>query len=950
MKQASTYTGWSIATTGGSSNVWRIYEGSTGPLLRSFLTGLTLADTTVTYNGVTQVGSTTADARVLGGSNASGRNFGTYTNSYFSNQQGVDIIGGGLTIDKASLTLSTSNVSKTYDGNLSALGAATVTASTALQGSDTINGGTFAFTNKHAGSGNKTVTTSGVTVNDGNGGNNYNVSYISNTSSTINKAALTVTANAVTKTYDGNTTATGSGTAGTLAGAAAGEAVNSAGVQAFLDKNAGTGNKVVRASGVTIKDSGNVDVTGNYDVSYADNISSTINKANLALKTSDVTKTYDGSLSATGTAVATAGTQLFGTDSATGGSFTFTDKNFGLGNRTVTASGATVNDGNGGSNYNVSYVDNTTSTINKANLTFKTSDVTKTYDGALSASGTAIVTAGTQLFGTDTASGGSFAFTDKNFGVGNKTVTANAVTVSDGNSGNNYNVSYSDNTSSTINKAALTVTANAVTKTYDGNTTATGSGTAGTLAGAAAGEAINSAGTQAFLDKNAGSGNKVVRASGVTIKDSGNVDVTGNYTVSYADNTSSTINRASLTLASSNVIKTYDGGLSATGTAVAAAGTQLFGTDTASGGSFAFTDKNFGVGNKTVTANAVTVNDGNSGNNYNVSYVDNTTSTINKAFLSVTASAVTKTYDGNTSATGSGTVGVLAGAAAGEAVNTAGSQAFLDKNAGSGNKSVRASGVTIQDSGNVDVTGNYNVSYVDNTTSTINPASLTVTANGINKVYDGNTAAQVSYTDNRVAGDTLVISSNASYLDKNVANGKAVNVTGIALSSTDAGNYALSGTTASTTANITPKALTVTANDDSRVAGSAAYSGGNGVSYSGFVAGESVANLAGALAYSGTSQGATLAGSYAITPGGLTASNYALGFDHGVLTIAAAPVQAGISMSFTVEVSDNFGGPENTRKAFLAAVEEALNVSTSTSQRNSINSVTTGDTSSDDSE
>jgi hypothetical protein len=48
----------------------------------------------------------------------------------------------------------------------------------------------------------------------------------------------------------------------------------------------------------------------------------------------------------------------------------------------------------------------------------------------------------------------------------------------------------------------------------------------------------------------------------------------------------------------------------------------------------------------------------------------------------------------------------------------------------------------------------------------------------------------------------------ASYLDKNVANGKTVNISGITLGGTDAGNYTFN-TTATTTANVTAKALTI---------------------------------------------------------------------------------------------------------------------------------------------
>jgi hypothetical protein len=51
-------------------------------------------------------------------------------------------------------------------------------------------------------------------------------------------------------------------------------------------------------------------------------------------------------------------------------------------------------------------------------------------------------------------SGGSFAYTDKNVGAGNKTVTTTGVTVGDGINNGNYNVTYADNTTSTITQLA----------------------------------------------------------------------------------------------------------------------------------------------------------------------------------------------------------------------------------------------------------------------------------------------------------------------------------------------------------------------------------------------------------------------------------------------------------------------------------------------------------------
>jgi len=79
-----------------------------------------------------------------------------------------------------------------------------------------------------------------------------------------------------------------------------------------------------------------------------------------------------------------------------------------------------------------------------------------------------------------------------------------------------------------------------------------------------------------------------------------------------------------------------------------------------------------------------------------------------------------------------------------------------------------------------------------------------VTATGVNKVYDGTVTATVTLSDNRVAGDVFTASyGSASFTSSAVGNGKTVNVSGISLAGTDAGNYTLGNTTAATTANIT---------------------------------------------------------------------------------------------------------------------------------------------------
>jgi hypothetical protein len=173
---------------------------------------------------------------------------------------------------------------------------------------------------------------------------------------------------------------------------------------------------------------------------------------------------------------------------------------------------------------------------------------------------------------------------------------------------------------------------------------------------------------------------------------------------------------------------------------------------------------------------------------------------------------------------------------------------------------------------------------------TITPLALTIGATGVNRTYDGSTAATVTLADNRIAGDILVLGyTDASFIDSSAAKGKTVNVTGIALAGPDSANYTYN-TTATTTADIAPVLLLVTANNATKIYDTVPFSGGNGVTYAGFVNGETSAVLGGTITYSGTSQGAVDAGSYVITPGGLTSSNYAVSYVDGILTIDPASV------------------------------------------------------------
>lgn len=141
-------------------------------------------------------------------------------------------------------------------------------------------------------------------------------------------------------------------------------------IGAFDTANAGTG-KTVTVTGASIDSVSNngVAVYGyQLDSTTVTGNTGAIDKAQLTVSTTDVTKPYDGTTVAAGSLIVTGGTLYANEsngnvmDSIGGGVFTFDDALPGVG-KTVTVSGATVTDGNGGGNYDITYVSNTNSSI-----------------------------------------------------------------------------------------------------------------------------------------------------------------------------------------------------------------------------------------------------------------------------------------------------------------------------------------------------------------------------------------------------------------------------------------------------------------------------------------------------------------------------------------------------------------------------------------------------------
>lgn len=278
-----------------------------------------------------------------------------------------------------------------------------------------------------------------------------------------------------------------------------------------------------------------------------------------------------------------------------------------------------------------------------------------------------------------------------------------------------------------------------------------------------------------------------------------------------------------------------------------------------------------------------------SSTNYAINFVAGTLS-VTAAALTVTADPSSRVYGAaNPSFTASysgfvdsddptvlgGTLGFTTGATAASAV---------------GNYPVTPGGLT---------STNYSITFVAGPL-TVTPAPLTATANDASKVYgQANPAFSASFSgfvngDGPAAlGGTLSFATAAT-----TASGVGgYPVTPGGLIST---NYTI--TFVAGTLTVTPALLTVAANDSMKVYGqpNPAFS----ASYNGFVNGDGPGSLSGTLSFATVATGASPAGTYGVTPGGLTSTNYTITFLVGTLTVTPAPLTV-----TTVNSSKIYGAP-----------------------------------------
>jgi M6 family metalloprotease-like protein/uncharacterized repeat protein (TIGR02543 family) len=264
------------------------------------------------------------------------------------------------------------------------------------------------------------------------------------------------------------------------------------------------------------------------------------------------------------------------------------------------------------------------------------------------------------------------------------------------------------------------------------------------------------------------------------------------------------------------------------------------------------------VGNYTITPSGLT------STNYNISFANGTLNITQKSLL-ISADDKEKFYGSADPVLTASYFGFIIGE---NAANLSGTLS-INRLAGEdvGYYLITPSGLT---------SSNYAISFVDGILS-INQKTLIITANDSQKVYGtSDPNYNVSY-DGFIEGDDY--SDLIGSLTFTREEGEAVGQYAVTPAGLSAMNYAIDYEDGTLT--ITPKELIITANSEQKVYGDLDPT--FTVTYDGFIEGDGPADLIGALSFNRVA--GENVGNYAVTPSGLTATNYAIDFEDGALTI-----------------------------------------------------------------
>ncbi|WP_295537978.1 YDG domain-containing protein, partial [uncultured Pseudacidovorax sp.] len=820
------------AITVAATGVNKVYDGSTAATANLASSGVVAGDV-VNFSGTATLANKnvgTGKAVSVAGIAASGADAGNYSiNTTASTTANVTA---------KAITVAATGVNKVYDGSTSA--SANLASSGVVSG-DVVNfSGTATLADKNVGTG-KTVSVAGIAAS-GTDAANYSINTTASTTANVTAKTITVAAAGVNKVYDGTTAASANLSS---SGVVNGDVVNFSGTASFADKNVGTGKTVsVAGIGASGTDAGNYLLSGTTATTAAN-----VTAKAITVAAAGTNKVYDGTTAAAAT-LSSSGV-VAGDTVNFGGTASFANKNVGTG-KAVSVAGISASGADAGNYALTGTTASTTADVTAKAITVAATGVNKVYDGSTSAS--ANLASSGVVSGDVVNFTGTATLADKNVGTG-KAVSVAGISASGVDAGN-YSINTTASTTANVTAKAITVAATGVNKVYDGTTAASANLAS---SGVVSGDTVSFTGTATLADKNVGTG-KAVSVAGISASGTD----AGNYSINTTASTTANVTAKAITVAATGVNKVYDGSTNAS--ANLASSGVVSGDVVSFTGTATLADKNVGTG-KTVSVAGINAS-GTDAGNYSINTTASTTADVTAKTITVAATGVNKVYDGTTAASANL---ASSGVVSGDAVSFTGTATLADKNVGTG-KAVSVAGIGASGAD----AGNYAINTTASTTANVTAKAITVAATGVNKVYDGSTAANATLSSSGViAGDTVSFGGNATFANKNAGTGKTVSVAGISASGSDAGNYALTATTATTTADIATKAITVAATGVNKVYDGSTAATAN-LASNGVVSGD-VVNFTGTATLAdknvGTGKAVSVAG---ISASGTDAANYAI--------------------------------------------------------------------------
>jgi mucin-19 len=873
----------------------KVYDGTTAATVTGTgaLAGVITGDT-VTLGGLAQGVYDSKDVATATGVRFSGLTLGGASAGNYTISTNYVV---PATITPKPLTVTGLGVaaSKVYDGTTSAI----VTGSGAFSGvlgGDTVTlGGTpiGAYNSKDVATA-VSVSFSGLTL-AGASATNYSLAMPAPVAATITPKTLTVSGLTVaaSKVYDGTTAAVVTNT-GVLAGIIGPDAVAIGGTAVGLYNSKDVASaQTVSFAGLTL---GGADAR-NYALAAPSPVVATITKANLTV-TANSDARFVGQLDAPGFNGANYAGFVAGETDVTaglGGSLTVTRSNAATG-AAGTYAGVLTPGGLTSPNYAMNYVAGDYTIVPAGQLLVKVANASAAYGSAPTyaiSSVQYLTTAGNTLTSltVGSASGSTYTYNDSFGGSVTFTLGANGTLTPGGalpvgnyalagtglsQTGSNFSGTPIFVGNQAVTPKQLTTTAS---KTYDG--TALLAAADLSLSGVLAGDTVTAAGAGRFVLAGAGAGRNYT-LGGITLQGA----EAGNYFVdTLTPATNGIITTKTLTVTALAASKVYDGLAFTGGNGVTISGFANGEDATDLGGTLAYAGAAqgaIGAGSYALTVAGLT------SGNYVLSNVPGTL-TIDKAALTVVATDASRTYgDANPAFTTT-----LTGFVNGQTLATSGVTGVGGVTTSATSASSVGTYALVADAGTY-AAANYVFTGRMNARLSVTPATLTVAATAASREYGAADPAFAATVTGFKNGESLVTATSGAFVfstDATAASGVGqyrVDVTGL---TSPAGNYVFAQDAANATAlTVTPATLTVTAGNSAKTYDGQAFVGGSALSYAGFRNDETVAVLGGSVSFTGNSQGAINAGSYAITPSGLSAANYTLNFASGTLTVNKAPL------------------------------------------------------------